>query len=187
MTTPIINAVDPFVRHLLERYVGPADTMLDVGCGPAPYRSIVAGRYIGLDNTDKPYHPGANRCADIVASAIDLPLASGSLDLVFCKSAFFLIPDTGRALAEFRRVLTEGGRVLILDYNRRAQRQLQAKEGITRPCWTQWQLRRLLVQAGFHDCTLLVPKAREVRGPERWLRLAHQELFGAWAIVTGIK
>jgi ubiquinone/menaquinone biosynthesis C-methylase UbiE len=187
MTVPVVNPVDPFVRYLLERYIGRGQTMLDVGCGPAPYRSLVAGRYIGLDNTDEPYFAGAERRADIVAAADKIPLADGSVELIFCKSAFFLVPDPAAALIEFRRVLVERGRVLILDYNRRAQRQLQAKEGIARPCWTQWQLRDLVAQADFRDPEILVPKSRDVRGPERWLRLVHQELFGTWAIVTGIK
>lgn len=187
MTGSVVNPVDPFVRYLLERYGGRDDVVLDVGCGPAPYRAVVAGRYIGLDNTAGPYSPGAKRYADIVGSASAIPLASGAVNVIFCKSALYLFHEPVSVLAEFRRVLVDGGRVLILDYNRRTHERFQTLDGRHLPCWTQWQLRNLVAQAGFRHCSLLLPKARDVRGAERWLRLVHQELFGTWAIVTGVK
>lgn len=181
------NQVDLFVGYCLRRYTQPASLVLDVGCGPAPYRHWVSGHYVGLDVTDEPYGIDMPRSVDVVGSGMDLPLRAETFDLVFSKSAFFLIPDPLKALREIHRVLKPGGRVLLFDYNRRTQRQLQAREQIARPCWTQWQLRSLVRQAGFRNCELLVPKDRDVSGLEYWLRLVHQELFGIWAIVTGVK
>jgi SAM-dependent methyltransferase len=46
-------------------------------------------------------------------AAEDLPVASGSVDLIWCRDVLCLSGDLGRAYAEFRRVLRPGGRALI--------------------------------------------------------------------------
>lgn len=181
------NEVDRFVRYRLQLYAQGADRVLDIGCGPAPYRSWVPGKYIGLDISDEPYAAGMPRSVDIVGLGTELPLKDEGVDLVFSKSAFFLIPHPSRSLREMHRVLKPGGRVLLIDYNRRTQRSLQRRERVARPCWTQWQLRELVQQAGFRDCELLIAKDRPVSGFEYWIRLLHQEFFGTWAIVTAVK
>jgi ubiquinone/menaquinone biosynthesis C-methylase UbiE len=180
------NEVDVFVRSLLDRYVRENDRVLDVGCGPAPYRAWVSGSYVGLDITDAPYGD-TPRLIDVVGSAMNLPLADQSMDLVMSKSAFYLVPDADAALMEFRRVMKTGGRLLLLDYNRRTQQHLMAMDGSVLPQWSQWGLKGRLKKAGFRDAELLLPKSRQPKGLEFWLRLLHQELFGTWAIVTAVK
>ena len=182
----MINEADEFVRQYLRASVAPHQSLLDVGCGPAPYRHWVAGRYVGIDNTDAAYDV-APRQMDVVGSGENLPFRADCFDVVFSKSALYQIPDPAAALSEFRRVLKPNGRLLLIDYNRRTQRRLQEAEGIARPCWTQWQLRRLVAHAGFRDCTLLVAKARGCSWPERGLRLLLQEFIGTWAIVSASK
>lgn len=183
----LANKVDPFVQLLLRRYVQRGHRVVDIGCGPAPYKESIDGEYIGVDVTDEPYRPDMPRRVDVVASASDLPFEDGCIDLVFSKSAFFLVPDPDRALHEFHRVLKDGGRLLLVDYNRRTQRYLQALENVPRPCWTQWQLRSRVRQAGFGQCELLAPVDKNVGRMEKGLRIIHQELFGTWAIVTAVK
>jgi ubiquinone/menaquinone biosynthesis C-methylase UbiE len=181
------NDVDGFVRTFLHRYGRAQDRVLDVGCGPAPYREWVIGKYIGLDVTDQPYRTGMPRRVDIVGAATALPLVAGSIDLMFSKSAFYLVPNPEAALMEFLRVLKTGGRVLLFDYNRRTQTRMMAVDGSKLPCWTQWELKAKLQNAGFRQCELLVPTSRDAGRLESWLRLAHQEFFGTWSIVTGVK
>jgi len=182
-----VNPVDDFVRMLLERHAGPHTRVLDVGCGPAPYKKWIKGTYIGLDITDAPYGPGIPRRVDIVGSAMALPLMSSSVDLVFSKSALYQVLDPDGALREFRRVLRDGGRLLLVDYNRGAQRRIQIAERAVRPCWTQWELRSHLKLAEFKQCELIVPTSKRVGAFEGGVRLLYQELFGTWAIVTGVK
>jgi ubiquinone/menaquinone biosynthesis C-methylase UbiE len=181
------NEVDDFVCMFLRRYVREQDCVLDVGCGPAPYRGWVAGSYIGLDITDEPYGPGMPRLVDVVGSATSLPLMAECMDLMFSKSAFYLVPDPEAALLEFRRVLKTGGRLLLLDYNRRTQKRMMRLDGSTLPCWSQWGLKAKLKKVGFRQCELLAPTPRNTNRPESWLRLLHQEMFGTWAIVTAVK
>jgi ubiquinone/menaquinone biosynthesis C-methylase UbiE len=182
----MINEADDFIRQYLRAVVGPQQSLLDVGCGPAPYRHLIAGRYVGIDKTEAAYG-AAPRRTDVVADGESLPFRSDCFDAVFSKSAFYQIPDPTAALSEFRRVLKPGGRLLLIDYNRRTQRRLQEAEGIARPGWTQWQLRRLVARAGFHDCNLLVAKAGGLSWLERRLRLLLQEFVGTWAIVSAGK
>jgi ubiquinone/menaquinone biosynthesis C-methylase UbiE len=181
------NAVDEFVRRFLHHYGREHYRVLDVGCGPAPYREWVRGSYIGLDVTDQPYRPDMPRRVDVVGTAEALSFVDGSIDLIFSKSAFFLIPDPEKALEEFLRTLKKGGRILLLDYNRRTQQRLQASENILRPCWTAWELKAKVQRAGFRQCEILVPTARDTNRVEYWLRLLHQEFFGTWSIVTAVK
>lgn len=181
------NEVDVFVHSLLERYAGRSDRVLDIGCGPAPYREWIAGSYVGLDNTDEPYGPDMPRLVDVVCSAEKLPITTGCIDVIFSKSAFYLIPNADVALLEFRRVMKVGGRLLLLDYNRRTQRRMMSMDGSKLPCWTQWGLKAKLQDAGFRKCELLIPTSRKVNRFEHILRLLHQEMFGTWAIVTAVK
>ncbi len=182
-----VNDVDGFVRTFLRRYGREQDRVLDVGCGPAPYRDWVLGRYIGLDVTDQPYKTGLPRRVDVVGSATALPFRAGSIDLIFSKSAFYLVPDPEAALGEFLRVLRAGGRMLLIDYNRRTQARMMTVDGSDLPCWTQRELKAKLKKGGFRQCEILPPTPRDAGRPERWLRLLHQELFGTWAIVTAVK
>jgi ubiquinone/menaquinone biosynthesis C-methylase UbiE len=51
------------------------------------------------------------------ADVMSLPYASGSFDTVINTMAFSGYPDGFRALAELRRVLRPGGRLILLDVN----------------------------------------------------------------------
>jgi ubiquinone/menaquinone biosynthesis C-methylase UbiE len=48
--------------------------------------------------------------------AAHLPLADEAFDTVICALSLCTIPDPARAIAEMRRVLTPGGRLLLLDH-----------------------------------------------------------------------
>jgi len=181
-----MNEVDSFIRMYLHRYGANHGKVLDIGCGPAPYRHWVRGDYVGLDLTAAPYGAIPRR-VDVVASAMCLPFAAEAFDLVFSKSAFFLIPDPALALREVHRVLAPGGRIVLFDYNRRTQRALERKEGVRRPAWTQWRLRAIVAHSGFRRCEILLAKDVDLPRPARWIGAIWQELFGTWAIVTGIR
>jgi ubiquinone/menaquinone biosynthesis C-methylase UbiE len=52
--------------------------------------------------------------------AQDLPSADGSFDTVVCTLALCNVPDDRKAVAEMKRVLKPGGRLLLLDHVRAA-------------------------------------------------------------------
>ncbi len=49
----------------------------------------------------------------VQASAVEIPILTGSVDHVFLTAVLGEIPDRPRALAEIRRVLREGGRLSV--------------------------------------------------------------------------
>ena len=173
-----------FLEAMLGSYSFTDGHTLDVGCGSAPYRGAVRGRYLGVDYAISAGKPSA---ASLRCGAECLPFADDSFDLVFSKSAFYQFPNPDCTLAEFRRVLKPGGRLLLVDYNRRAQKRLSSGEGSLRPGWTFWELRSRVKKAGFRECECLAPTVVPLCGPRLWLRLLREEVMGDWAIVTGLK
>jgi len=188
------NYHDPLTQFVINKYTSPDQIFLDVGCASAPYRVYVPGKYIGMDFTNDAYAEGVERRVDLIGEAENIPMEGSSVDIVFSRAAFFLATDHKKALAEFQRVLKPGGRIILMDYNRRTQRRF-AKLGhapsapiptIHKPCWTQWGLLRLVQRCGYRDAQIVTPTGKDVPHVERLARLAHQEMFGQWAIVTAI-
>ncbi len=177
----------PFVEYYLKQFAKQGDRIIDIGCGRGQYRHSTRARYVGLDVTDEPYAPDSPRHVDIVAVGTDIPVRSGSFDLVFAVGVVYQIDDPYRALKEFHRILRSGGHILLVDYNRRTQGRLEVGEACKRPCWTQWGLRAMVQGAGFRDCTLQLPVCHEVGRPLKPLGVVWQEFMGTWAIVTGVK
>jgi ubiquinone/menaquinone biosynthesis C-methylase UbiE len=71
------------------------------------------------------------------AQALELPDAS--FDTVVCTLSLCAIPDHRRAIAEMKRVLRPGGRLLLLDHVAGAPRSVQA---------IQWLLERVTIPLG---------------------------------------
>jgi ubiquinone/menaquinone biosynthesis C-methylase UbiE len=71
------------------------------------------------------------------AQALDLPDAS--FDTVVCTLSLCAIPDQRRAMAEMKRVLRPGGRLLLLDHVAAAPRPARA---------VQWLLERVTIPLG---------------------------------------
>ncbi len=113
-------------------------TILDVGAGRAPWRTMVrATRYMAFDVAPLPG-------LQFVASITDIPLRDGVVDMMLCTEVLEHIIDTPAALREMHRVLPPGGYLVlttpllwgvhdVVDYYR----------------WTADGLRYLLAQQGF--------------------------------------
>ncbi|WP_227369370.1 methyltransferase domain-containing protein [Halomonas sp. M20] len=99
-----------------------ARTVLDLGCGPGHWSARLAAHYPaarvwGLDLAPGMLAEARRRHGDhaswLCADATALPLASGSMDLVFSNLALQWCPRPEQALREIRRVLRPGGLALI--------------------------------------------------------------------------
>lgn len=99
--------------------------VLDVGAGTGAFlphlrRLTPDARIVALDLSAamlaraQASGRGGERVAWLRADAHALPVASGQMALVTCHDSFAHFEDRPRALAEFRRALAPGGRLLIL-------------------------------------------------------------------------
>jgi SAM-dependent methyltransferase len=89
----------------------------DIGCGPGNYFSRVQARGARVVGSDlSPGMAAEARAAGapvVVADAQCLPFATSSFDRVMCNHVLYHVPDQRKAIAEMRRVVRPGGRVLL--------------------------------------------------------------------------
>jgi SAM-dependent methyltransferase len=89
-------------------------TLLDVGCGSKPYRSLVltapsrVRQYIGLDV------PGTGYGApDLAWDGSTIPLKDEAVECALATEVLEHCPDTDRVLGELRRTLKRGGLLFL--------------------------------------------------------------------------
>jgi SAM-dependent methyltransferase len=100
--------------------LSPAAIVLDVGCGEGRDVAALHERFgwavIGVDPVARHLHltreaaPSARLTAGVMEA---LPLADGSVDLVWCREVLSHVPDLDAAFTEVRRVLRPGGRAVV--------------------------------------------------------------------------
>lgn len=88
-------------------------SLLDFGCGSAPYRHLFDVReYIGLD-VEQSGHPHENDAVDVYYDGLTIPFPDERFDSVFSSEAFEHIFNLERILGELHRVLKPGGHLLV--------------------------------------------------------------------------
>jgi len=138
-------------------------TLLDVGTGTGVFIPFLlseigkGGRIVGLDFAEKMLRraraKGFNGNIDyLCADVIDIPLGNEIFDIIVCHSSFPHFQDKSRALAEMKRVIRRGGRLLICHTSSRARinethRQIPAVENDIIPDEGEMQI--ILLRAGF--------------------------------------
>ncbi len=113
-------------RVLTTLDIRPGTRVLDVACGSGIVARTVAplvgsaGQVVGLDDNPAMLTVARQAAAaddlDIewqMGSALDMPFADRSFDLVLCQHGMPLFADRPKALAEMHRVLAPGGKVVM--------------------------------------------------------------------------
>jgi SAM-dependent methyltransferase len=110
-------------RDFFQRYVGPSDTVLDLGAGFGEFlRHIQCGRRVAVDIerlSGRLLPPGTEEVQS-PSHELSRHVAAASVDVVFCSNFFEHLPDKATFLAtlrEIRTVLRPGGRLLALQPN----------------------------------------------------------------------
>jgi ubiquinone/menaquinone biosynthesis methyltransferase len=102
----------------------PGDRVLDLACGTGDLITAATAhtrRVVGLDLTHRMLQLAARRRAVrslVTGDMLALPFGDARFDVVTTGYGLRNVPDLRQAIQEIRRVLSPGGRLLSLDFNR---------------------------------------------------------------------
>jgi ubiquinone/menaquinone biosynthesis C-methylase UbiE len=119
-------AADGMQRTLAAARLAPHMRVLDVACGPgivACAAAALAGHVTGIDLTPamieqakaRQQREGLTNIDWQVGDATRLPFADGSFDVALIRYSFHHLPQPIEALREMQRVVTPGGRIVVID------------------------------------------------------------------------
>lgn len=145
----------------------PPLTVADLGCGEGLLTIETAAwarKVIAVDRSAKVLARARqlarrHRVSNIVwkqGEIEDLPLATGSADLALLSQALHHATDPVRALREAARVVTPGGRVLVLDLRNHDQKWVRERLGDVWLGFRDDALERMMRQAGLEDVDVRV-------------------------------
>lgn len=94
------------------------ESIVDVGCGNGEYLALLRqrghrGRLIGLDLSEGMARRSRAHAFTAVADAQTLPLRDRVVDAALCMHMLYHVPDLPRAIGELRRIVRQGGKVLV--------------------------------------------------------------------------
>jgi ubiquinone/menaquinone biosynthesis C-methylase UbiE len=115
----LLDIEQPIVREILDTL--PVGVALDAACGTgrhAAYLASLGHKVIGVDTSPEMLTRARDKVPEAEfheADLHDVPLADDSVDVVVCAIALVHVPELGRALAEFVRILRPNGHLVISD------------------------------------------------------------------------
>jgi SAM-dependent methyltransferase len=113
----LTRPLNAWLEERLARFAG-AGLVLDLGCGRGYWMQHLSREGIEAVGVEPEVDRAAlaGRHGPVVAGdAARLPVADGSVALVWCVHVLHHLPDPARALAEVRRVLRPGGALVMAE------------------------------------------------------------------------
>lgn len=125
----------PWAQKLIERArpIGPADRILDLGCGTGIVARILrdrlggAARITGLDVNAGMLDKARSLAPDLTwveGNAAALPFPDRSFEVVLAQQVLQFVPDRAAAAREIHRVLAPGGRLVASTWRPRREQPL---------------------------------------------------------------
>lgn len=150
LNAAFFRLVDTYVHHVIgerkaDLFTALPDTVVELGPGTgANVRYYRPGTHLVAIEPNPHMHPGLTRTAarhgvhlevrTVGAEATGLP--SDSVDAVVCTLVLCTVPDPAAALAEARRILRPGGRLLLIEHIAAPDRTgLAALQRVLRRSW----------------------------------------------------
>jgi ubiquinone/menaquinone biosynthesis C-methylase UbiE len=175
------STIDPRIYHvkLLLDFLGEPrrGRILDVGCGKGRFARLVKERHPeaevwGLDIAEAMLRLVPEEVHPVAGSMTALPFPDGAFEAAYATESLEHAVDIRAAVAEICRVVEPGGRVFIIDKNRRQWGRLKT------PPWERWFGQRELER-------LLRRHCREVssRYISYWEDVPPDGLFLAWTAI----
>ncbi len=102
-------------RDLSEILPHARGTVLDVGCGAQPYRSLLspAAAYTAIDTVDSAAHFGYEAPDTRYFSGTTWPVEDASVDFILCTETMEHVPDSAVMIGQTFRCLAPGGTLLL--------------------------------------------------------------------------
>ncbi len=132
LNSPQRRKMLPPERMLVELDIQSENTVVDIGCGPG-YFSIPAARMteqtvFGVDISPemldflltKAAEEGIHNISAIESSAEHIGLPNQSVDRIICSFVLHEVDDFNLALNEFGRILRPGGKILVIEWEKKA-------------------------------------------------------------------
>ncbi len=143
--------------------------VLEVGCGGGRFSDLVldaGAELVAIDlstavEKNREIHVGNTRFNGIQASALAIPLAHASFDLVFCFGVLQHTPDPARSFESLVPFVRRGGRLAVDVYAAHPKQSLHWKY-LIRPITKRMNEQRLL-QLIEQVAPVLVPISRQIR------------------------
>ncbi|MGH9384334.1 MAG: ArsR/SmtB family transcription factor [Vicinamibacterales bacterium] len=147
----------------------------DLGCGTGHVSGLVApfvARVIAVDASPDMVQAARRRLKGVANVEIRrgdleaLPIDDGQLDIAIVALVLHHAPDPARTLAEVRRVLKPGGRVLVVDMLPHDRSEYQQQMGHVWLGFSEKAMKRYFEGAGFNRANVRpLPVETEVKGP----------------------
>jgi ArsR family transcriptional regulator len=133
--------------------------LLDIGTGTGRVLELLAPHFrqaLGIDASkamlalarSRLAHTGLTHCAVRLADMYRLPLGDASFDTAVLQMVLHYAEDPAGAVAEAARVLSPGGRLIVIDLGPHARDDLVAKRAHRWPGFTDAAIHGLLTNAG---------------------------------------
>jgi ArsR family transcriptional regulator len=175
--------------HLALAFIDPESVVGDLGCGSGHLADLLAphvARLVAVDGSVEMADAARTRLAprpnvDVRRGDLEqLPIGDGELDLAVLSLVLHYVAEPGRVIAEARRVLKPGGRLIVLDMLPHDREDLVATMGHAWPGFSTEQMTAWLTAAGFGGLRLrALPPDVDARGPALFLATGARPLHAS--------